>query len=39
LRTKIRLMEKYRHRKPRIDRDILWRPAIGQPWPEGMGDG
>ncbi|MBW7894609.1 MAG: hypothetical protein H3C27_05795 [Opitutaceae bacterium] len=36
VRTKIRLMEKYRHRKPRIDRDILWRAAPGQPWPEGF---
>ena len=36
LRTKLRLMEKYRHRKPRIDRDILWRPAAGVPWPEGF---
>ncbi len=35
LRAKIRLMEKYRHRKPRIDRDILWRPAPGTNWPEG----
>lgn len=37
LRAKIRLTEKYRHHKPRIDKDILWRPATGQPWPEGMG--
>lgn len=36
VRTKIRLMEKYRHHKPRIDRDILWRPAVGQPWPAGF---
>jgi hypothetical protein len=36
LRTKLRLMEKYRHRKPRIDRNILWRPAVGVPWPEGL---
>jgi hypothetical protein len=36
LRTKIRLMEKYRRRKPRIDRDILWRPAPNLPWPEGL---
>ena len=36
LRNKIRLMEKYRHRKPRIDRDILWRAPVGQPWPEGL---
>jgi len=36
LRTKIRLMEKYRHRKPHIDRDILWRPAPNLPWPEGL---
>jgi hypothetical protein len=36
LRTKLRLMEKYRHRQPRIDRNILWRPAAGVPWPEGF---
>ncbi|MES2694374.1 MAG: hypothetical protein V4773_12935 [Verrucomicrobiota bacterium] len=35
LRSKIRLMEKYRHHKPRIDRDILWRPTPGTTWPEG----
>lgn len=34
LREKIRLMKKYRHRKPRIDRDILWRPAPGSSWPK-----
>jgi hypothetical protein len=34
LRAKIRLMEKYRHHKPRIDREILWRAPVGQPWPE-----
>jgi hypothetical protein len=34
LREKIRLMEKYRHRKPRIDRDILWRPIPGAQWPK-----
>ncbi len=36
VRAKIRLMKKYRHNKPRIDRNILWRPALGQPWPEGF---
>ena len=36
VRNKIRLMEKYRHRKPSIDQHILWRPAEGQPWPEGF---
>lgn len=36
VRKKIRLMEKYRHRKPSIDQHILWRPAAGQPWPEGF---
>ncbi len=36
VRAKIRLMEKYRHKKPRIDKGILWRPASGQPWPEGF---
>ena len=36
VRAKIRLMEKYRHKKPRIDKCILWRPASGQPWPEGF---
>ncbi|QYM78689.1 hypothetical protein K0B96_15510 [Horticoccus luteus] len=36
LRAKIRLMEKYRHKKPRIDKDILWRAPTGQPWPEGF---
>ena len=34
LREKIRLMEKYRHRKPRIDRNILWRPIPGAQWPQ-----
>ena len=34
LREKIRLMKKYRHRKPRIDRDILWRPIPGAVWPK-----
>ena len=36
IRKKIKLMEKYRHRKPSIDQHILWRPAEGQPWPEGF---
>ncbi|MFI5356780.1 MAG: hypothetical protein ACHQ4G_05545 [Opitutales bacterium] len=33
LRQKIRLMKKYRHHPPRIDRDILWRPVPGAVWP------
>lgn len=36
VRRKIRLMEKYRHHKPRIDKDILWRAPAGHPWPEGF---
>jgi hypothetical protein len=35
LRTKLRLTEKYRHAKPRIDREIYWRPIPGSQWPEG----
>jgi hypothetical protein len=35
LKTKVRLTEKYRHHKPRIDRDIMWRPIPGTQWPEG----
>jgi hypothetical protein len=35
IRTKIALTEKYRHHKPRIDRDIYWRPIPGTQWPEG----
>jgi hypothetical protein len=35
LKTKIRLTEKYRHHKPRIDRDIFWRPIPGTTWPAG----
>ncbi|HEY5551434.1 MAG TPA: hypothetical protein VIK52_06085 [Opitutaceae bacterium] len=35
LRTKLRLTEQYRHAKPRIDRDIYWRPIPGTSWPEG----
>ncbi|MCF7761754.1 MAG: hypothetical protein K9M98_14740 [Cephaloticoccus sp.] len=34
LREKIRLMKKYRHKQPRIDKDILWRPIPGAIWPE-----
>tara|TARA_Y100000385_G_scaffold290374_1_gene363239 strand:- start:3466 stop:5574 length:2109 start_codon:yes stop_codon:yes gene_type:complete len=34
LRSKIRLMKKYRHKKPRIDKDILWRPIPGADWPK-----
>ena len=33
LREKIRLMKKYRHHKPRIDKGILWRPIPGAQWP------
>jgi hypothetical protein len=39
LRAKIRLMESYRHHKPRIDREILWRAPVGQPWPEEFASG
>jgi hypothetical protein len=35
LRTKVRLMEQYRHHPPRIDREIYWRAAPGTAWPEG----
>jgi hypothetical protein len=35
LKTKLRLTEKYRHHKPRIDRSIYWRPLPGTSWPEG----
>ena len=34
LRKKIRLMKQYRHRKPRIDQGILWRPIPGAVWPK-----
>ena len=34
LREKIRLMKKYRNRKPRIDRQILWRQIPGAQWPK-----
>ena len=34
LREKIRLMKQYRHKKPHIDRDILWRPVPGSNWPQ-----
>jgi len=34
LREKIRLMKKYRNRKPRIDKDILWRAIPEAKWPE-----
>ncbi len=34
LREKIRLMKKYRHHRPRVDRDILWRPIPGSQWPK-----
>lgn len=33
LREKIRLMKKYRHNTPRIDKDILWRPIPDGQWP------
>lgn len=35
LKTKLRLTEKYRHAKPRIDADIFWRPIPGTTWPAG----
>ena len=35
LKTKLRLTEKYRHAKPRIDKDIFWRPIPGTSWPAG----
>ena len=35
LKTKLRLTEKYRHHKPRIDPDIFWRPIPGTEWPKG----
>ena len=35
LKTKLRLTEKYRHNKPRIDKDIFWRPLPGTSWPAG----
>ena len=35
LKTKLRLTEKYRHVKPRIDKDIYWRPIPGTTWPAG----
>lgn len=34
LREKIRLMKKYRHKKPRIDKAILWRPIPESQWPK-----
>ncbi len=35
LRNRLRLTAEYRHHKPRIDGDILWRPVPGTHWPEG----
>ncbi|WP_438479789.1 hypothetical protein [Oleiharenicola lentus] len=35
LKTKLRLTEKYRHHKPRIDADIYWRAIPGTEWPKG----
>ncbi len=35
LKTKLVLTEKYRHAKPRIDKNIYWRPIPGSQWPEG----
>jgi hypothetical protein len=35
LKTKLRLTEKYRHAKPRIDKDVMWRPTPGTQWPAG----
>lgn len=34
LLTKIKLMEKYRHRKPYIPTDTMWLPAPGTVWPK-----
>ncbi|GAB5561245.1 MAG: hypothetical protein SynsKO_28920 [Synoicihabitans sp.] len=35
LRKRIELTNQYRHHKPRIDREILWREVPGTTWPEG----
>ena len=35
LRKRIALTTQYRHHKPRIDREILWREVPGTKWPEG----
>jgi hypothetical protein len=35
LKTKLRLTERHRHHKPRIDRAAYWRPIPGTHWPEG----
>jgi hypothetical protein len=34
LLTKIRLMKKYRNRKPSIPADTMWLPAPGTTWPK-----
>jgi hypothetical protein len=34
LLTKIRLMQKYRNRKPHIPADTMWLPAPGTTWPK-----
>ncbi len=34
LRKKIVLMEKYRHRDPRIPGDVMWKPNPGTVWPK-----
>ncbi len=38
LKTKVRLTERHRHHKPRIDRSIFWRPIPGTEWPKGWSD-
>jgi hypothetical protein len=35
LRVKLRLTEKYRHVKPRIAENVMWRPIPGTTWPKG----
>lgn len=35
LRLRLKLTREHRHHKPRIDREILWRPVPGTTWPEG----
>jgi hypothetical protein len=35
LRNRLRLTAAYRHHRPNINRDILWRPVPGTHWPEG----
>lgn len=38
LRKRLELTQKYRHHKPRIDKDIMWRPVPGTTWPEGWAE-